>query len=472
MTWCHVPETDCPSAQEAADWIWASCSQSQDSTADALLSGSRTPEMSSSPRSAPDTLPQHQSGMTLQHLTQDPSPEQSTRSSADTPARAKALLASGLEKTTSGGSGMTSPGSSKSLGPHSVGASLKTSSDTSHPVLRPCCEAFETWASRLRLAYSQRKKSARRMKGNASSSWPTAKALTGGANSKREQRGAGGPDLQEAAENWPTPTPMETRDGWTEQDLTRARDQIKATGINGNGFGLGLGAAAGVAMENWQTPRTVAGGYTRDGGQKGEERLSLQGQAETLNWGTPRASDAEKGSPNQSFGAGGIPLPAQAAKWPTPMAGTPAQNGNNAAGNNDFSRKADILAAEVLHRSLSHPAPQIVTDGLPPSQWRPTSRRLFRSAISNVSATTLRRWSRKGSWRKRRLNPLFVGWLMGWPPGHALSNCSATEWCHFKQHMRGALSALPTASGPWIWEPPAKTAPEPTQMDMFGGLGE
>ena len=30
--------------------------------------------------------------------------------------------------------------------------------------------------------------------------------------------------------------------------------------------------------------------------------------------------------------------------WPTPMAGTPAQNGNNAAGNNDSSRKTVLLA--------------------------------------------------------------------------------------------------------------------------------
>lgn len=37
-------------------------------------------------------------------------------------------------------------------------------------------------------------------------------------------------------------------------------------------------------------------------------------------WSTPRSSDAEKGSPNQSFGGGGQPLPAQAyqaAMWPT-----------------------------------------------------------------------------------------------------------------------------------------------------------
>lgn len=37
-------------------------------------------------------------------------------------------------------------------------------------------------------------------------------------------------------------------------------------------------------------------------------------------WSTPRASDGEKGSPNQSFGAGGVPLPAQVVKWATPLA--------------------------------------------------------------------------------------------------------------------------------------------------------
>ena len=35
----------------------------------------------------------------------------------------------------------------------------------------------------------------------------------------------------------------------------------------------------------------------------------------------------------------------QLAAWPTPMAGTPAQNGNNAAGNNDSSRKTVELAS-------------------------------------------------------------------------------------------------------------------------------
>ena len=29
----------------------------------------------------------------------------------------------------------------------------------------------------------------------------------------------------------------------------------------------------------------------------------------------------------------------------------------------------------------------------------------------------------------------------------------------WQQHMRGALSQLPMASGPWIWKPPAKREP-------------
>ena len=211
---------------------------------------------------------------------------------------------------------------------------------------------------------------------------------------------------------------------------------------------------------------------------------------------------------------GGNDLQTTVANWPTPMAGTPAQNGNSAAGNNDFSRKAMELAGQMwmtprtvqgeytrdggptpasrdhkgenspahlengtgrLHldqlpnyvaHSFSRPDPAMLQAGMPPSQWRPTSRRLLRSVTSHVALTSLRRWLRRGNWRKRRLNPNFVEWLMGWPPGHALSSCSATEFSAWQQHMRGALSALPTAYGPWIWTPPAEVEPEPEQLGL------
>ena len=43
--------------------------------------------------------------------------------------------------------------------------------------------------------------------------WTTPKALTGGANSKREERGAGGPDLQEQTMTWASPMARDWRGG-------------------------------------------------------------------------------------------------------------------------------------------------------------------------------------------------------------------------------------------------------------------
>jgi len=66
---------------------------------------------------------------------------------------------------------------------------------------------------------------------------------------------------------------------------------------------------------------------------------------------------------------------------------------------------------------------------------------------------------------KRRLNPLFVEWLMGWPSGHALCACSATEFALWQRRMRGALSHLPMASGQWIWRPTDQK--EQVQHELF-----
>jgi len=61
--------------------------------------------------------------------------------------------------------------------------------------------------------------------------------------------------------------------------------------------------------------------------------------------------------------------------------------------------------------------------------------------------------------QRQSLNPLFVEWLMGWPPGWTLLAwtdfaCSATALCHFKQRMRFALSQLASP----IEAPPAQLA--------------
>lgn len=56
-------------------------------------------------------------------------------------------------------------------------------------------------------------------------------------------------------------------------------------------------------------------------------------------WPTPNAEDAKAGqSQVEGRTQSSLPRTACLAGWPTPMAGTPAQNGNSAAGNNDSSR--------------------------------------------------------------------------------------------------------------------------------------
>ena len=265
--------------------------------------------------------------------------------------------------------------------------------------------------------------------------WPTAKALTGGANSRREERGAGGPDLQEAVQSWATPTAVMTRGGWTAEQLVARQEEVKQAtkdrGVHhtGNGFGLSLAAQASI-------------------------------------WQTPRASDGEKGGPNQKFGAGGIPLPAQAAQWPTPAARDwKGENGAEHLTNGSGRLHLDQLPNAVAH-CFTRPDLPTWGGGLTYLSHRQTSRRLLRSATSHLSPGKLRQWLKRGWWRKRRLNPLFVEWLMAWPPGHALCACSATAFTLWQQDMRGALSALPTASGPWIWLPPATVA-APEQMSLI-----
>lgn len=143
-------------------------------------------------------------------------------------------------------------------------------------------------------------------------------------------------------------------------------------------------------------------------------------------WSTPRASDAEKGGPNQRFGAGGTPLPAQAQQWATP---TSLSFGESHQPGNSRSYNINMDLAQVIY---SHLAPVISVGGLPPSKER------------------------------RSLNPLFVEWLMGWPPGWTLLAwtdfaCSETALCRWKQRMGCALSQLGLPA-----EAPA------AQLDLWG----
>ena len=159
-------------------------------------------------------------------------------------------------------------------------------------------------------------------------------------------------------------------------------------------------------------------------------------------------------------------LSAQALQWPTPA----AQNWKG-------SSEASIIRADgksrmdILHyraeQGFTLPDPASMSRGLQHSHHAPISRPLWASMIASHGRVVSRRILKGRS--RQRLNPLFVGWLMGWPIGHALCACSETEFTLWQQRMRGALSRLPMASGPWIWRP-SDGPGRPAQMNLFEGM--
>jgi hypothetical protein len=98
------------------------------------------------------------------------------------------------------------------------------------------------------------------------------------------------------------------------------------------------------------------------------------------------------------------------------------------------SRSTELLLNGQANALCSHPAPETPTHG---------------GSSSNAG---------------RKLNPLFVGWLMGWPPGWTLlcstGSTDCGSWgmasCLWSQRMRSELSQLVS--------PPAP----PAQLALFG----
>ena len=216
------------------------------------------------------------------------------------------------------------------------------------------------------------------------------------------------------------------------------------------------------------------------------------------NWSTPKATDGAKGGPSQSYGSGGTPpLPAQAAQWQTPVADdqmdrlrgkinsrgepklsaqalqwpTPAAQNWKGSSPDSVTRADGKSRMDILHyraeQGFTHPDPATMPHGQRSSPHAPISRPLWAYLIASHGRVVSRRILKARV--RRRLNPIFVGWLMGWPIGHALCACSATAFTRWQRHMRGALLQLPMASGPWIWRP--MDGPEgPAQMDLFEGV--
>lgn len=454
MTWCYLPDAACPSAQAAADLTWALALPSRALPPPATSRSKTTPASASSQDSAPDICTRPRSGTTSRPSGRSLGAGTLTPCSQDIHVLRSALRESASGTKTPGTYGPTSAGSSASYSPD--GAFSRMLPGTFPSGSTPCCETYEKWATRLRLAYSRRSKQARRMKGNGCSLWPTVISQ----DAKQSGHAATGTGQAEklafAVATWPTPmagTPAQNGNNAAgNKDFTRRAEEL----------------AAGL----WKTPdvpnggRSMPDGTTETGLTPDGKKLTVGLENQTRMWGTPRGSDGEKGGPNMSFGAGGTPLPTMAAHWPTPASRD--QKGENGAAhmtNGTGRLHLDQLPNFVAH-CFTPPAQRTWTNGVPSSIWRPISRRLLRSAMSSMSPTSQRRWLRRGAWRKRRLNPLFVEWLQAWPKGHALCASSEMAFTLWQRDMRGALSALPMDYGPWTWVEPVPTK-APEQMSLL-----
>lgn len=267
----------------------------------------------------------------------------------------------------------------------------------------------------------------------SSSLWPTMRTGDGAVNNLRDNVTEHKGRLEDAVSMWGTPTARDWKDGDTSQmnvpengllgrmaanwPTPRAKEDGEYQYSKGDKT-KPVPTLSGAA-QNWTTPAASDG---QRGGKITEAMsgTSLTQQVATI-WSTPRASDREKGGPNQAFGAGGVPLPAQVSQWSTPsVADTTGSRKTRSGARSD----EPLLNGQAEIASL-------------------------RSILPDHPISTV---GEESSHIRRTLNPLFVEWLMGWPPGWTslaltppASNgcaCSATALCRFKLHMRSALSQL------------------------------
>jgi hypothetical protein len=177
------------------------------------------------------------------------------------------------------------------------------------------------------------------------------------------------------------------------------------------------------------------GARNRTSGRSNPDRKHHDGV--TLNdaivmWRTPGAADAERGTngtwvPDKK--AGQHSLRHQTDRWATPT---------------QVHRKSEKAMRPFADGGQSSPA-----------AIEQQAQRLTSSLQDRIIYPV----GQVSSHPRRSLNPLFVEWLMGWPPGWTLLAwtdfaCSATALSRFKQRMRSALLSL--GSPPEA--PPAQTS--------------
>lgn len=483
--WIHVPNTpstSSASAPEEAALIGPLSWQSRRLALCCVWRGKHSPSLIWSSRCNSTSWLRRLSGAMCEPSLADASAARWMASLAASPASPTALPESASAEKTSATSGVRLGESSS---PPARGLSSSKTSAECSPKAAPSEfeETFSAWAARLRAASSARRKLARAMNGSgySFSGWPTATAsmVTGAGSSGRD----GGDNLQTAASAWPTPAARDFK-GVDRTDIDRGNarplNEVVAhwstprasdgeKGGPNQSFGAGgvplvaqsvswptptslsfagshqpgnsrsYNSTMELADARWMTPRVTTGDYTRDGGAKGSERLTLEGQAK---WQTPSVADVTGGHKSRSGARKSEPLlNGQAADLssllarPTETSGVRSPNAHLSAYlrfrattcSELRSERRALLLMGVRRRDQAKPG---------------EIRRLRRGWTKAVPTAFIRPSFRKS------LNPRFIGDLMGWPPGLTSFECSETASSIWRARMRSALSQLTLRDAP------------------------
>jgi len=112
-------------------------------------------------------------------------------------------------------------------------------------------------------------------------------------------------------------------------------DYIAAKKAEGHGMSI---LQDYMAAAPWPAPTSLSFDTSHQPGNSRSMNKTVEPFYGVSPWSTPRASDGEKGSPNQSCGAGGTPLPAQmhqaVSPWATPSVVDATNRGYQRSGGN------------------------------------------------------------------------------------------------------------------------------------------
>ena len=247
---------------------------------------------------------------------------------------------------------------------------------------------------------------------------------------------------------WPTPDAQTMNDGQSEEAWRIRHERERLKGYNGNGGGTPLapfaqmwptprsaesehsgrnvpakeGQQTGLteAANLWPTPRTVTGG-----GESGERKRELGRtasgggdlQAAAAMWPTPTSEDGEStGHRPSTHTSGATTLTAASRSWATPRSSDVGPRG----GTTGFGLRNEVAA-------WATPSAQMWRSENPdqsPDHAPPLSRQVLRITQPGPASSPSDPTSR------RRLNPAFVEWLMGWPEAWsvpiALTACTSS----------------------------------------------